>query len=63
MATKKTSEPTETVEDDNWAATQIETRRKAKREATTVDGTESFPPPGMDLPDGGTVPLDVDEPA
>ena len=29
-----------------------------RTEATTVDGSESFPPPGMDLPDGSTVPLD-----
>lgn len=40
---------------------QLEDRRKRRQEAATVDGTESFPPPGMDLPDGGVVP--ADEPA
>lgn len=39
---------------------QIEDRRQRRQEATTVDGTESFPPPGMDLADGGQVPLDPD---
>ena len=42
-------------------ANQIDERRRRKQEATTVDGTESFPPPGMDLADGGTVPLEADE--
>lgn len=42
---------------------QIEDRQKRRQEATTVDGSESFPPPGMDLPDGGQVPLDPEESA
>ena len=42
---------------------QLEDRRKRRLEATTVNGTESFPPPGMDLEDGGQVPLDADESA
>ena len=40
---------------------EIEERKRRRAEATTVDGSESFPPPGMDLPDGGTVPLDEDQ--
>jgi hypothetical protein len=45
------------------AKDQIEEKRRRRTDATTVDGSESFPPPGMDLPDGGQVPLDVDESA
>ena len=40
---------------------RIEDKRKRREEATTVVGDESFPPPGMDLPDGGQVPLDESE--
>ena len=36
---------------------EIEERKRRREEATTVVGDESFPPPGMDLPDGGTVPI------
>ena len=39
---------------------EIEERKRRRTEATTVDGSESFPPPGMDLPDGSTVPLPED---
>jgi hypothetical protein len=42
---------------------RIEDKRQRRTEATTVDGTESFPPPGMDLPDGGVVPAEEDESA
>lgn len=41
----------------------IQERVDRKRDAATVDGSESFPPPGMDLPDGGQVPLSEDESA
>ena len=56
MATKK-SEPKKDLQSEN-AEALIEERRARKLEATTVDGTESFPPPGMDLPGGGVVPLE-----
>lgn len=66
MATKKA----EQAEADAVEATsrgtgdpqkRIDDRRKRRTEATTVVGDESFPPPGMDLPDGGQVPLDEPE--
>ena len=44
-------------------ADEIEERKRRREEATTVDGTESFPPAGMDLPDGGVVPASEDSPA
>lgn len=65
MATKKSTAkqvPDPTGSGD-YAKDQIEEKRRRRQEATTVVGDESFPPPGMDLPDGGQVPLDVDETA
>jgi hypothetical protein len=65
MATKK--DAADTSGDDVTTAgagartKQLEDRRKRRQEAVTVTGEESFPPPGMDLPDGGQVPFD--EPA
>lgn len=66
MATKKSSAPKPVPDptgEADYAKEQIEERKRRRQEATTVVGDESFPPPGMDLPDGGQVPLDVDEPA
>jgi hypothetical protein len=60
MATKKSlgkSVPDPTGSGD-YAKENIEERRRRRTEAATVDGSESYPPPGMDLPDGGQVPLD-----
>lgn len=62
MATKKAAADTGgedvTAAGTGARAQQLEDRRKRRLEAETVDGTESFPPPGMDLPDGGVVPAD-----
>ena len=66
MATKKSSTPRPVPDPTGQADSakeQVEEKRRRRLEATTVDGTESFPPPGMDLADGGQVPLDVDESA
>ena len=63
MATKKSTPaqvPDPTGSGD-YAKDTVEERKRRKQEATTVVGDESFPPPGMDLPDGGQVPLDADE--
>lgn len=60
MASKKSTSDESTAQVVGDSEAQIEERRKRKREATTVDGTESFPPPGMDLPDGGVVPFEDD---
>ena len=60
MATKKSvgkSVPDPTGQAD-FNKEQVEERRRRRMEAVTVDGSESYPPPGMDLPDGGQVPLD-----
>jgi hypothetical protein len=45
------------------AQQEIDERKRRKTEATTVVGDESFPPPGMDLPDGGVVPLEEESSA
>lgn len=70
MATKKSAasetsgDSTEVTATGTGARTkQIDDRKNRRQEATTVDGTESFPPPGMDLADGGQVPLDPEETA
>jgi hypothetical protein len=54
--TKQVPDPTG---EGDYAKETIAERRRRRTEATTVDGSESFPPPGMDLPDGGMVPLDA----
>ena len=44
MATKKSASPSPAEADVRGHENVMEERRKAKEEATTVDGTESFPP-------------------